>query len=65
VSQSLVLVVIGVKMMTHGWLKRWLGDGFNFYVLGAVGGIIAAGVVASLIARHRDRGPAHAPAAVP
>ncbi len=25
VSLSLVLVVIGVKMMTHGWLKSWLG----------------------------------------
>jgi len=55
VSLALVLVVIGGKMMIHGWLKAWLGPSFNFYVLGVVGGIIATGVVASLIARRRDR----------
>jgi predicted tellurium resistance membrane protein TerC len=44
-----VLVVIGVKMMTHGWLKAHLGEHFNFYVLGVVGGIIATGVIASLV----------------
>jgi tellurite resistance protein TerC len=54
VALAFVLVVIGVKMMTHAWLKAWLG-GFNFYVLGVVGGIIATGVVASLIARRRAR----------
>jgi len=52
VSLSLVLVVIGLKMMTHTWLKSWLGDSFNFYVLGVVGGIIAAGVIASLVANR-------------
>ncbi len=57
VSLSLVLVVIGVKMLTHGWLKAWLGASFNFYVLAVVAGIIAAGVVASLIARRRERRP--------
>lgn len=46
-------------MMTHGWLKAWLGPGFNLYVLGAIAGIIAAGVMASLIANRRR------PAAVP
>jgi len=46
--------VIGVKMMTHGWLKDLLGAHFNFYVLGAVGGIIATGVVVSLIASRRE-----------
>ena len=57
VSLSLVLVVIGVKMLTHGWLKAWLGTSFNFYVLGVVGGIIAAGVIASLVARRREPAP--------
>jgi tellurite resistance protein TerC len=28
-----VLVVIGGKMMTHGYLKAWLGEHFNFYVM--------------------------------
>jgi tellurite resistance protein TerC len=50
---SFVLIVIGVKMMTHSWLKSWLGDSFNLYVLGVVGGIIAMGVIASLAVRHR------------
>ena len=55
VSLSIVLVVIGVKMMTHGWLKSWLGDHFNFYVLGVVAAIIAAGVIVSLLATRNDR----------
>jgi tellurite resistance protein TerC len=61
VSLSLVLVVIGVKMMTHGWLKSWLGVHFNFYVLAVVATIITAGVVASLLATRSGR-PAAQPA---
>ena len=49
---SFVLVVIGIKMLTHSWLKAWLGSGFNFYVLGLVGAIIAAGVIASLVSKR-------------
>ena len=49
ISLSVVLMVIGVKMMTHDWLKSWLGPHFNFYVLAVVATIIAAGVVASLL----------------
>jgi tellurite resistance protein TerC len=55
VSLSLVLVVIGVKMMTHGWLKSWLGVHFNFYVLAVVATIIAVGIVASLVATRGGR----------
>jgi tellurite resistance protein TerC len=65
VSLSLVLVVIGVKMMGHTWLKSWLGDGFNFYVLGVVGGIIAAGVIASLVARRHQPQGSPAPQPLP
>jgi len=58
-SLSLVLMVIGVKMMTHGWLKTWLGVHFNFYVLAVVATIIAAGVVVSLVATRKDRLATH------
>jgi tellurite resistance protein TerC len=60
VSLSIVLMVIGVKMMTHGTLKAWLGTHFNFYVLAAIAVIIGVGVVASLIAT-RGKGATLAP----
>jgi tellurite resistance protein TerC len=56
ISLSVVLMVIGVKMMTHGWLEEWLGVHFNFYVLALVATIIAVGVVASLLATRPARG---------
>jgi tellurite resistance protein TerC len=59
VSLSLVLIVIGVKMMTHGWLKAWLGVHFNFYVLAVVATIIGVGVVVSLVATRKDRPEIH------
>ena len=49
-------MVIGVKMMTHVWLKSILGEHFNLYVLGAVLLILAAGVVASLLGRDAHEG---------
>jgi tellurite resistance protein TerC len=55
VSLALVLGVVGVKMMTHTWLKAMLGPNFNLYLLGLVLAILAAGVLASLLVR---RGPA-------
>ncbi|HEU0032611.1 MAG TPA: TerC family protein [Kofleriaceae bacterium] len=57
VSLAIVLIVIGIKMMTHGYLKAVLGAHFNFYVLGVVLGIIATGVVASLLATRRAIAP--------
>ncbi len=54
VSLAFVLIVVGVKMMAHGWLKAWLGASFNFYMLGVVASIIGAGVVASLVLRPRS-----------
>ena len=49
VSLALVLVVVGVKMLTHAWLKALLGEHFNLYLLGVVLFILTAGVVASLM----------------
>jgi len=47
VSLALVLALVGVKMLAHTWLKAALGPNFNLYLLGAVLGILAAGVLAS------------------
>ena len=55
VSLAFVLMVVGVKMMTHAWLKELLGQHFNLYLLGVVLLILAAGVGASLVAARRDR----------
>jgi tellurite resistance protein TerC len=53
VSLAAILVVIGGKMIAHSWLVAWLGGHFNFYVLGVVGAILAAGVIASVLVRPR------------
>ena len=55
VSLAVVLVVVGVKMMTHTFLKTFLGEAFNLYLLGLVLMILAIGVVASLIASKREK----------
>jgi tellurite resistance protein TerC len=49
VSLALVLMLVGVKMMTHVWLKEMLGSNFNLYLLAVVIAILAGGVVASLV----------------
>jgi tellurite resistance protein TerC len=52
---AVVLMVVGVKMMTHSWLKALLGAHFNLYLLALVLLILAAGVAASLLAARRER----------
>lgn len=54
VSLALVLLVVGVKMLLAEWLKLALGKHFNLYLLTVVLGILAAGVVGSLIAERRS-----------
>ena len=54
VSLALVLLVVGVKMLLAGWLKLALGKHFNLFLLTVVLGILAAGVVGSLIAERRS-----------
>jgi tellurite resistance protein TerC len=51
VAFAVVLMVVGVKMMTHARLKALLGPHFNLYLLGLVLLILAAGAAASL---HRE-----------
>ncbi len=36
VALSIILLIIGVKMLTVEWLKEMLGKNFNFYLLGVV-----------------------------
>ena len=54
VSLAVVLAVVGVKMMTHAWLKALLGPNFNLYLLALVVLILASGVAASIATRTRE-----------
>ena len=51
VSLSVVLAIVGAKMLTHTWLKGILGPGFNLYLLIVVLSILALGVLASWLHR--------------
>lgn len=46
---ALVLLLVGVKMLAHPWLKAVLGGNFNLWVLLLVLTILAGGVIASLV----------------
>ncbi len=46
---SLILLVVGVKMLAAKWLKVWLGDSFNLVILAVILGILFTGVVTSLM----------------
>ena len=66
VSLAIILALVGVKMLIAGWLKRVIGENFNFWLLGVIGAILAAGVIASMMANRRDArkvvDPLHPPA---
>lgn len=51
---SLILVLVGVKMLAAKWLKIWLGDTFNLTVLAVIIGILATGILTSMIVGARD-----------
>lgn len=51
---SLVLVIVGAKMLAAEWLKELLGKAFNLYLLGVVLLILTAGVVSSLLADNLE-----------
>ena len=46
---SLILLVVGAKMLAAKWLKLWLGDSFNLVILAVILGILFTGVVTSLM----------------
>jgi tellurite resistance protein TerC len=54
VALAMILIVVGVKMLLAEWLKLALGKHFNLYLLMVVLGILAAGVVGSLLAERRS-----------
>lgn len=51
---SLILLVVGAKMLTAKWLKQWLGDSFNIVILVVILGILVTGVVTSLLAGKKQ-----------
>jgi tellurite resistance protein TerC len=49
VSLSIILLLVGVKMLTASYLKAWFGPNLNFYLLGVIALILAGGAVASVL----------------
>ncbi len=58
VSLSVILALVGVKMLTAKWLHGWFGESVNFWMLGLVAGILLLGAVASLVMDKRKATPA-------
>jgi len=54
---SLVLALIGSKMLAETWLKRWLGEHLTNVSLAAVITIIMVSMAASMIVAWRERTP--------
>lgn len=52
-SLALILALVGVKMLAAGLVDSVLGDAVNFWMLGAVAAIVAAGAGASILAEGR------------
>ncbi len=57
VALAVVLMVVGTKMMIHGWLKEVLGGNFNLYLLIVILAILASGVFASILIQPRSKNP--------
>ena len=52
---SLILVLVGVKMLAAKWIKLWLGDSFNITVLAVILAILATGIITSMIVGEKDK----------
>jgi tellurite resistance protein TerC len=55
VSLSLILILIGVKMLAVEQFKAILGPHFNYFLLAIVLLILASGVIASLLVGGREK----------
>ncbi len=58
---SLILILVGVKMLTAKYLKAWLGDSFNLTVLAVIIGILVTGVLTSLVVGAKIKGEPPSP----
>lgn len=58
---SLILILVGVKMLAAKWLKVWLGDSFNLSVLVVILAILATGILTSIIVGRADERRAASP----
>jgi tellurite resistance protein TerC len=56
---SLILVLVGIKMLAAKWIKIWLGDSFNLTVLVVIIAILATGVITSMIVGAEDEENSH------
>lgn len=54
---SLILVLVGVKMLAAKWLKLWLGDSFNLIVLAVIVSVLVIGVVTSIVFAKKVESP--------
>jgi len=54
---AVVLMLVGVKMMTHVWLKELFGEHFNLWVLAGIAAVLAAGVLASIMNPEDRKNP--------
>jgi tellurite resistance protein TerC len=54
-SLSIILGLIGVKMLAQDWLKSLVGPRVNLYVLALVVAILVVGVAASIVAAKREK----------
>jgi tellurite resistance protein TerC len=64
VSLAAVLMVVGLKMLAAPWLKATVGPNVNLYLLALVLGILAIGVVGSLLNARRSAQEVRAEGAV-
>ena len=48
-----MLAIVGVKMLAAKWIKAWLGDDSNFWLLGVIFAVLIGGGVASWLADKR------------
>lgn len=55
VSLALVLGIVGVKMLAIKWIKEWLGNDSNFWLLGIIFAVLIGGAVASWAADRSQR----------
>jgi tellurite resistance protein TerC len=47
VSLSIILSLVGAKMLAAKWLLAWVGESLNYWMLGIVAGILLVGAVLS------------------